>query len=66
VDECRAAVLLAAEREDRADSVLLQRLCQAVGRAAPERPDPELLFVPQGPHHIPDRYAPADLLASAR
>ncbi len=66
VDECRAAVLLAAGRDDRADSALLQRLRQAVERTAPGSLDPESLFVAQGPHHIPDRYAPADLLVSAR
>jgi hypothetical protein len=46
--------------------LLLQRLRQAVARTAPGSPDPESLFVAQGTHHIPDRYAPADLLVSAR
>jgi hypothetical protein len=66
VDECRAAVLLAADRADRADSSLLQRLREAVAPTAPRDLDLGSLFVAQRPHYIPDRYAPADLLVSAR
>jgi UDP-N-acetyl-alpha-D-muramoyl-L-alanyl-L-glutamate epimerase len=74
VDECRAAVLLASDRADRADRTdrrertdhsLLTRLRDALG---PPRPgtDVATLLEPRGPHRIPDRYAPADLLVRAR
>jgi UDP-N-acetyl-alpha-D-muramoyl-L-alanyl-L-glutamate epimerase len=67
VEECRAAVALAAEREDRTDTRLLQRLHDLVTSAAPATAsDPRTLLEPQGVHHIPDRYAPADLLVHAR
>jgi UDP-N-acetyl-alpha-D-muramoyl-L-alanyl-L-glutamate epimerase len=70
VDECRAALVLAAGRADRRDAVLLQRLHAAVadasGVAGAEPADPALLLAPRGPHLIPDRYAPADLLVSTR
>jgi hypothetical protein len=62
VDECRAALLLAAHRPDRRDAELLQRLRTALT----DRVDPTVLLAPRGPHLIPDRYAPADLLVSAR
>jgi UDP-N-acetyl-alpha-D-muramoyl-L-alanyl-L-glutamate epimerase len=62
VDECRAALVLAADRPDRRDAGLLQRL----RTATTERVDPDLLLAPRGPHLIPERYAPADLLVSAR
>jgi hypothetical protein len=67
VDECRTAVLLAAERPDRAGGQLLSRLRDAVTRAAPAaRAESASLLTPQGGHHIPERYAPADLLVRAR
>jgi hypothetical protein len=67
VDECRAAVLLAAARADRADSATLRRLRDEVARVVgPAQPDASALLAPRGPHHIPERYAPADLLVRAR
>ena len=68
VDECRAAVVLAAERADRTQSALLQQL-----RAEIVERDPlataaaaERMLEPRGPHRIPDHYAPPDLLVRAR
>jgi hypothetical protein len=67
VDECRAAVLLAAERLDRAGDRLLPLLRDEVKRAAPAaRADDVALLAPKGGHYIPERYAPADLLVRAR
>ncbi len=67
VDECRAAVLLAADRVDREGSRQLQRLREEVVRmSAAGLPDPTTLLAPRGPHHIPERYAPTDLLVRAR
>jgi hypothetical protein len=66
VDECRVALLLAAEREDRADSRQLRRLRDEVARLSAAPPDATKLLAPRGPHHIPERYAPADLLVRAR
>ena len=67
VDECRAALLLAAERPDRADSARLRRLRDEVALVTDGRvPDAAALLAPRGPHHIPERYAPADLLVRAR
>ena len=67
-DECAAAALLAVRREDRADGALLRRLTgELAGAGIPgAAADGAGLFEPRGPHHIPDRYAPADLLARAR
>ena len=62
-DECRAALVLASERHDRRSSTLLQSLRARVGDAAP---DVAALLAPRGGHHIPERYAPADLLVRAR
>jgi hypothetical protein len=64
LDECRAATLLAARRADRAGSELLARLSGELGPSAP--PEPAALLQPRGTHHIPDRYAPPDLLVRAR
>ncbi|HEY1445119.1 MAG TPA: hypothetical protein VGF51_09480 [Acidimicrobiales bacterium] len=67
VDECRAALLLAAERADRRDGGMLQRLRDEVARVSgAAQPDATTLLAPRGPHHIPERYAPADLLVRAR
>ena len=63
-DECRAATLLAARREDRAGTELLARLRAELAAAAPA--DPTALLQPLGTHRIPDRYAPTDLLVRAR
>jgi hypothetical protein len=68
-EECRAAALLAAEREDRAGTALLHRLRAELAAAAPPSAtgtDGAALLAPRGAHRIPDRYAPADLLVRAR
>ncbi|MGP0029980.1 MAG: endonuclease domain-containing protein [Acidimicrobiales bacterium] len=63
VDECRAALTLAAARPDRRDHPLLQRLAADLRRSlGSNRPEAASLLAPAGPHYIPDRYAPADLL----
>jgi hypothetical protein len=64
VNECRAAVLLAAAREDRSATALLQTLRAEVSRHS--APDPAILLAPMGPHYIPERYVPTDLLVRAR
>ena len=64
IDECRAALVLTAQREDRASSALVARLRSELGDAAPT--DLAALLQPRGTHRIPDRYAPADLLVSSR
>ena len=63
VDECRAAVILAADRPDRATTVLLHDLAREL---APQRDRiaahiPHLLR-PMGAHFIPDDYATAALV----
>jgi len=68
-EECRAAALLTAEREDRAGTAVLHRLCAALAAASPPvaaGADKAALLAPRGTHRIPDRYAPADLLVRAR
>jgi hypothetical protein len=67
VDECRAALLLAAARADRTSGPQLRRLRDEVARVSGTAPsDATTLLVPRGPHHIPERYAPADLLVRTR
>ena len=67
VDECRAAVFLAAGREDRAGTPVLHRLVDELAAVAPGTGRNAASHLePRGPHHIPERYAPADLLARAR
>jgi UDP-N-acetyl-alpha-D-muramoyl-L-alanyl-L-glutamate epimerase len=65
--ECRAAVVLAAARADRRHSPLLEALAERLDT------EPGLdasvaaeLLLPRGDHHIPERYAPSDLLVHAR
>jgi hypothetical protein len=65
IDECRAAVLLASRREDRATTTGLQRLRAELAGTTPTS-DAALLLEPRGTHRIPDRYAPPDLLVRAR
>ncbi len=62
VDECRAALVLAAARDDRRDTPLLHTLTQRL----PATPPPTTLLAPRGPHYIPDRYVPDDLLVRSR
>jgi hypothetical protein len=64
LDECRGALALAAERQDRAGNELLTRLRSELGDTAPA--DPTALLQPRGTDRIPDRYAPPDLLVRAR
>jgi len=67
LDECRAALLLAGERADREAGRQLHQLRNEVLRVSgAQRLDATTLLEPRGPHHIPERYAPADLLVSAR
>jgi hypothetical protein len=65
-DECRAALRLTARRHDRAEAALVQRLRADVEAAFPATGSDDALLDPRGPHRIPDRYAPADLLVRAR
>jgi hypothetical protein len=66
VVECRAALTLTAARPDREHTPLVHRLANTVNREQPANPAPPAsLLVPAGPHYIPDRYAPADLLVRA-
>ena len=58
--ECRAAAVLAADRDDRRDDALLQALARDVCAAQPDvRDDIPKLFRPMGPHHIPPHHAAA-------
>ncbi len=66
VGECRAAVRLAAAREDRQATPLLQTLLQELASFSADDQDPSALLAPIGPHYIPERYAPPDLLVRAR
>jgi hypothetical protein len=58
VTECRAAVLLAARRDDRAGSALLQELAAEVASwpDAPSEAETEAMLQPVGRTFIPDRY----------
>jgi UDP-N-acetyl-alpha-D-muramoyl-L-alanyl-L-glutamate epimerase len=60
VGECRAALALAAAREDRGSDALLQSL--AADTPAPSPAEIQRLLAPVGEHAIPDAYAPDDLL----
>lgn len=66
VNECRAAVLLAARRDDRADAKLLQELAAEVAARpdAPTAAGAEALLRPVGRHFIPAEFAAEDLLTS--
>lgn len=58
--ECRAAVVLAAERDDRRDDALLQALARDVCAAQPGvRDGIPRFFRPMGPHDIPSHHAAA-------
>lgn len=60
--ECRAAVLLAAARIDRADNPLLHRLAAQVHHDGREVPEVTALLRPLGPHFIDSAHAEPDLL----
>ena len=68
VDECRAALELAARRADRAQSPLLQRLHTELVELDPAATavSASRVLEPRGAHRIPERYAPPDLLVRAR
>jgi hypothetical protein len=59
LDECRAAMVLAAARPDRAASALVQSLAAEL-RAHVDLPDAEALRSPQGEHCIPAEYGIPD------
>jgi UDP-N-acetyl-alpha-D-muramoyl-L-alanyl-L-glutamate epimerase len=61
IGECRAAMLLAAQRPDRAENKLLQELAGELSDQ-PELPAAADLLQPIGAHFIPDAYAAEDLL----
>jgi hypothetical protein len=62
VNECRAAVVLAAGRPDRAGTPVLQALADQLGGRAPTADAIEAMRHPVGEHHVPDAYATSDLL----
>jgi UDP-N-acetyl-alpha-D-muramoyl-L-alanyl-L-glutamate epimerase len=65
VNECRAAVLLAAQRDDRADCKLLHELAAEVA-ALPDAPSAAMsaqLLRPVGEHYVPAEFATEDLAA---
>jgi hypothetical protein len=65
VGECRTALLLAADRPDRRDTELLQSLRTTVRTTTDTHDSTAEFLSPIGPHHIPERYAPPDLLVDA-
>lgn len=62
VDECRAAVALAAARPDRRSNAVLRALAADLGERLPPPDAVEALRHPLGEHCIPDAYATSDLL----
>ncbi len=68
IDECRAAVLLAASARTapRAATSTGWRAEVAGSPATAHAKDATTLLLPRAPHHIPERYAPTDLLVRAR
>jgi hypothetical protein len=64
--ECRAALLAVALRPDRQGSPTVEALIERLhnGSALADAAVAELLS-PLGDHHIPERYAPSDLLVRA-
>jgi len=65
VHECRAALRLTAARADRLDNMLVHSLAAACSDSNEQDDDVDFLLAPIGPHYIPDRYAPPDLLVRA-
>ncbi len=61
-EECRAAVLMAAARPDRAGDAILQRLAGELRQAGAGTVRVDELLRPVGEHCIPDAYAPDDQL----
>jgi hypothetical protein len=66
VHECRAALQLTAGRADRHGNVMVPSLIAALSDfGGQDDVDVSALLAPIGPHYIPDRYAPPDLLVRA-
>jgi UDP-N-acetyl-alpha-D-muramoyl-L-alanyl-L-glutamate epimerase len=65
--ECRAALLHAAIRPDREGSPILESLADCLDHEPGLTSAPEVIdfLWPRGDHHIPERYAPSDLLVRA-
>jgi UDP-N-acetyl-alpha-D-muramoyl-L-alanyl-L-glutamate epimerase len=64
--ECRAALLRAAVRPDRQDSPVLEALAECLHNEPGLHAETVTGFLsPRGEHHIPERYAPSDLLVRA-
>jgi UDP-N-acetyl-alpha-D-muramoyl-L-alanyl-L-glutamate epimerase len=61
-NECRAALVLAGQRADRRGSALIPELLAALDTSVSDAASASSLLEPFGPHLIPDRYAPTDLL----
>jgi hypothetical protein len=62
VNECRAAVSLAAARPDRRTTPVLRALVHQLGGRLPTPDAVEAMRHTVGEHHIPDAYATSDLL----
>jgi hypothetical protein len=60
IGECRASAALAAERGDRGDDVVLQRLAAVLPTVGPA--EVAGLLAPHHPHQVPDEFAAEDLL----
>jgi UDP-N-acetyl-alpha-D-muramoyl-L-alanyl-L-glutamate epimerase len=63
VNECRSALSLTAKRDDRRHNPLIGQLLDLMAEASRPDASPSDLLAPIGPHYIPERYAPRDLLA---
>jgi UDP-N-acetyl-alpha-D-muramoyl-L-alanyl-L-glutamate epimerase len=65
--ECRAAVVQAAARPDRHHSPILEGLADCLHNEPGQNSYGVAEYLsPRGDHHIPERYAPTDLLVRAR
>jgi hypothetical protein len=62
VNECRAAVALAVQRADRAETPVLRALADRLGDRLPSPDAIAAMMVPVGEHFVPDAYATSDLL----
>jgi hypothetical protein len=62
VNECRAAVALAAQRPDRSTTPVLRALADRLGDRLPGPDAIADLLLPIGDHFVPDAYATSDLL----
>lgn len=64
IDECRIALVLAAERPDRAGNPVIAGLKRRLGEAEvlPDRAPADAMFLPLSPNNIPERYAAAAVL----